>query len=236
MSFRQLFFHTRRTWVLRFWGAPFGYRRGKASRRVIAWPVAKSDNATMEREGRAPRRKIQVWREYSSGCWMRALPALLLLVWGAAAQALPNDQKQPIQIEADGVEIDDGRQVSIYTGSVDILQGSMHLQADRVTVYHQKSRQPRRIVAEGRPARFRQLAKKGGKEIKARAMRIEYDANNEEVVLIDKAVLTQGKDSFRSDRILYDRHKAVVKAGAAVAGSGNKKGKRVRITIDPGSR
>ena len=174
------------------------------------------------------------WR--SHGRWMVGLLALLLLASGTAALALPDDQKQPIQIEADGVEIDDGRQLSIYTGNVDIRQGSMHLQADRVTVHHRQSRQPHRIVAEGRPARFRQLAKKGGKEVKARAMRIEYDANSEAVVLIGNAVLTQDKDSFRSDRIVYDRGKAVVNAGAAVAGSGKKKGERVRITIDPGSR
>lgn len=172
----------------------------------------------------------------SAGRRVHGVLVLLLLAWGAVALALPDDQRQPIQIEADGVEIDDGRQVSIYTGSVDVRQGSMHLQADRVTVHHRQSRQPHRIVAEGRPARFRQLAKKGGKEVKARALRIEYDANKEEVVLIDQAVLTQGKDSFRSDRILYDRRKAVVKAGAAVAGSGAKKGERVRITIDPGGR
>ncbi len=175
-------------------------------------------------------------RAYPFGCWMRVLLTFLLLAWGPAALALPNDQKQPIQIEADGVEIDDGRQVSIYSGSVDIRQGSMHLQADRVTVHHEQSGQPHRIVAGGRPARFRQLAKKGSKEVTARAMRIEYDAGSEEVVFIGKAVLTQGKDSFRSDRILYDRHKAVVKAGAAISDSGKKKGERVRITIDPGNR
>ena len=60
------------------------------------------------------------------------------------------------------------------------------------------------------------------------------DANSDEVELIGKAVLTQGKDSFSSDRILYDRHKAVVKAGAAVKGGG--KGGRVRITINPGGK
>ena len=163
----------------------------------------------------------------------RTLVAALFLVGGTAALALPDDQQQPIEIEADGVEIDDGRQVSIYTGNVDIRQGSMQLLADRVTVQHAKSRQPSHIVAEGNPARFRQLVKKG-KEVKARAGRIEYDANSDEVELIGKAVLTQGKDSFSSDRILYDRHKAVVKAGAAVKGGG--KGGRVRITINPGGK
>jgi len=168
-----------------------------------------------------------------------ALPLLLLVVLALgspAVPALPDDQKQPIEIEADGVEIDEGKQLSVYTGNVDIRQGSIRLQAQKVTVHHEKSNQPRRIVAEGKPARFKQLEKKGGKEVKARANRIEYDANSEEVLLIGKAVLTQGKDSFKSNRIRYDRRKAVVKAGAAVKGGGKKQGGRVRITINPNSQ
>lgn len=164
------------------------------------------------------------------------LSAVLLLVWAAGAPALSGDQKQPIQVEADGVEIDDGKQVSIYTGNVEVQQGSMRLRAEKITIHHRQSRQPYRIVAEGRPARFRQLVKKDGKEVKAQAKRMEYDANSEEILLIGKAVLTQGKDSFRSDRILYDRNKAVVKAGASVPESpGSTKPARVRITIDPSS-
>jgi lipopolysaccharide export system protein LptA len=165
---------------------------------------------------------------------VRAILAGLALGWAAAVPALPGDQKQPIQIEADGVEIDDGRQVSIYTGDVEVRQGSMHMWAAKITVHHKQSRQPHRIVAEGRPVRFRQVVKKGEKEVKARANRMEYDANREEILLLGKAVLTQGKDSFSSDRILYDRNKGVVKAGASVSKKvGPEKRERVRITIDP---
>ena len=53
--------YTRRTWVLRFLSASF-VSQGKALRRVIAGPMARSDNAAMGREGRAPVRKTQVWR------------------------------------------------------------------------------------------------------------------------------------------------------------------------------
>lgn len=165
---------------------------------------------------------------------MRTLLATLLLIWVTAATALTGDQKQPIHVEADGVEIDDGRNISIYTGNVEVRQGSMHMWAAKITVHHKQSRQPHRIIAVGSPVRFRQLVKKDGKEVKARANRMEYDANREEILLLGKAVLTQGKDSFSSDRILYDRNKAVVKAGASVSKkTGSEKGERVRITIDP---
>jgi len=170
-------------------------------------------------------------------CAVRVLAAVLWLMLGAAqVQALPGDQNQPIEIEADGVEIDDGRNVSVYSGNVEIRQGSMQLWADQVTVHHAASRQPQRIVAVGEPARYRQMVEKDGEQVKARALRIEYDAGSEEILLLDQAVLSQGKDSFRSDRILYDRNKAVVKAGKSVAKGAAGRSERVRITIDPAGK
>ncbi len=153
----------------------------------------------------------------------------LLTLCSFAVMALPDDHQQPIEIEADGVEIDDGKQLSIYQGAVELRQGSMHLWADKVTVYHKASRHPNRIIAVGKPARYRQLTDEKGTEVKAKAMRMEYDANSEEVILIDQAKLTQGSDSFSSDRIVYDRTKALVKAGASAKGK-----QRVKISITPG--
>ncbi len=155
-----------------------------------------------------------------------------LCLCAGSVPALPGDENQPIDVEADGVEIDDGRNLSVYSGSVEIRQGSMHLWADKVTVHHGVSRQPQKIVAEGRPARFRQQVEVGGEEVKAHALHIEYTADSEEILLLNQAVLSQGRDSFRSDRILYDRSKAVVKAGKSVAKGGDKR-ERVKITFDP---
>ena len=56
---------------------------------------------------------------------------------------------------------------------------------------------------------------------------MEYDVDGDELMLIDEAELRQGRDSFRSDRIVYDRVRAVVKAGAAAKGK-----QRVRISIE----
>lgn len=155
------------------------------------------------------------------------LSALLFGAWCAGVAALPDDAASPIDITADAVEIDDGRHTSTYTGKVEVQQGSMRLWADRVTVQHQPSRQPARIIAIGAPVRYRQQTERG-QEVKAEARRMEYDASREEILLIDQARLTQGRDSFSSDRILYDRNKAVVKAGASAQGR-----RRVHITLTP---
>ena len=45
--------------------------------------------------------------------------------------------------------------------------------------------------------------------------------------MIGDSVLFQGKDSFKSDRITYDRTKSLVRAGASAKGK-----QRVRISIE----
>ncbi len=156
---------------------------------------------------------------------VNSLLALLLVVLTATATALESDKQQPIQLAADSVDVDQSKGVSIYRGDVDLRQGSIHLQADVVTVQH-RGKKPSKVVAEGRPVKFSQQSNKG--PVKGQARRAEYEVNSENLVLIGDAVLVQGKDSMRSDRIVYDRVRSVVKAGAAAKGK-----QRVQITIDP---
>jgi lipopolysaccharide export system protein LptA len=149
--------------------------------------------------------------------------ALLLVLAGPTAVALESDREQPIELAADSVDINEATGVSVYRGDVDLRQGSMHLRADVVTV-HQEGRRPTRVVAEGRPVRFEQQSARG--PVKGEARRVEYEVDSENLVLAGDALLVQGQDSMRSDRILYDRMRAVVKAGAAAQGK-----QRVRISI-----
>lgn len=151
--------------------------------------------------------------------------SLLALVVAGSAWALESDRQQPIELAADSVDIDEGKGLSVYRGDVDLRQGSIRLRADVVTVY-QDGRKPSKIVAEGRPVRFEQQSDQG--PVKGEARRIEYAIDSENLLLAGDAVLQQGPDSMRSDRIVYDRVRSVVKAGAAAQGK-----QRVRIAIDP---
>lgn len=159
----------------------------------------------------------------------RANVLLVLLMIGLVpwAGALESDREQPIELAADSVDIDEGKGLSIYRGDVDLRQGSIRLRADVVTV-HQAGRKTSKIVAEGRPVKFKQQSKKG--PVNGEARRVEYEVASENLLLIGDAVLVQGTDSMRSDRIVYDRVRAVVKAGAAAKGK-----QRVRISIQPPS-
>jgi lipopolysaccharide export system protein LptA len=138
--------------------------------------------------------------------------------------ALESDRDQPIELTADSVDIDEGKGISIYRGDVDLRQGTIRVLADVITV-HLESRRPSKIVAEGRPVKFRQQSENG--PVRGEALRVEYAIDSEDLVLIGDAVLVQNNDSMRSDRITYDRERAVVKAGAAAKGK-----QRVRISIE----
>jgi lipopolysaccharide export system protein LptA len=143
--------------------------------------------------------------------------------WALAAS--PNED-QPILIEADSADIDDRRGVSVYRGNVEIRQGRSVLTADQVTVQHPEKK-AQKIVAVGKPVKYRQTQEGGKPDIRAEALQAEYFTDSEELVMTGNAVLYQGKDSFRSDRITYDRKSGMLKGGSSAKGK-----RRVQVTIE----
>lgn len=154
--------------------------------------------------------------------------SLCLLCAGLSGQAaaLSSDRNQPMYVEADRADIDDQRGVSVYRGNVKITQGTLQLTAAELTV-HSKGGDIVKAIAVGQPATYRQRPDGKEQDIEAEALRMEYFATEEKLILIDKAEVRQGGDTFRSDRINYDIAKDVVNAGASSPGD------RVRITIQP---
>jgi lipopolysaccharide export system protein LptA len=159
--------------------------------------------------------------------------SLMATLLGVAptAHALKTDQDQPVYLEADSVELDDQKAESTYKGNVQVQQGSMHILADELTVHHYPDRRPEHITAVGAPVKYRQQIEGEKQEVQAEAQRMEYDAGKDELTLIGQAVLFQGQDTFRNDRIVYDRAKAQVKAGTIAQGT-----ERVKILINPAQR
>lgn len=155
-----------------------------------------------------------------------ALLLLALFSW-STAQALPEDKDAPVEIEADSGDLDQATNRTIYQGNVKITQGTMELLADKVVVQYKGSK-PHEIIATGRPARFKQLPARGKEWIKGSGRRIVYRIHSDEVVLSGGAELLQNRDSFRSDRIVYDRKAGRLKAGAAAGGKS-----RVKVIVHP---
>lgn len=162
---------------------------------------------------------------------MKAVRALMLLalLLGAIApvQALESDSRQPIFIEADSATYDDNTGISVYTGKVIITQGSMLLNSDKLVVYTEE-RRPYKFVATGKPVTFKQTPKPGAEDVHGSSLTAEYYNDRELLVMIEQAVVWQGKDTYKSERIEYDRKHSIVKAGQA-----SSNGKRVHITLHP---
>lgn len=160
----------------------------------------------------------------------QALAVALSLI-SMPAVGLESDENQPLYLEADNAELDELKAISIYTGNVFVQQGTLQIRADQVTIHHREDRQPRMIVAVGAPATYQQELDGEEQGIRAEALRMEYVTEQDEITLIEQAIVYQGEDTFRNDRIVYDRGNARIKAGSNVQGK-----ERVKIFINPSQR
>ena len=157
------------------------------------------------------------------GAWLAGLWLLL----SADVLALPSDRQQPIYIEADEVEIDDSRGVSVYRGNVYYRQGTTELIADEATVYSEK-RKLKKLVAKGDPARYSTLPEGEQDKMTAEALTIIYFADREVYEFRGKAHLRQKDNEFYGAFITYDAQRERVSARKAQDGSD-----RVRVILEP---
>jgi len=159
-----------------------------------------------------------------------AVPILVpvLLLAPPCLPAIENNPEELLYLEADSAEIFEAIALSIYKGDVIVRHSTMEIRGDQVTVHHDPERRPEFIIVIGTPATYLQQEQGEEKNIKAAALHVEYNRARDEVTLIDQAVVFQGEDTFRNDRIVYDRAQARIKAGVFTQGK-----ERVKIRISP---
>jgi lipopolysaccharide export system protein LptA len=161
----------------------------------------------------------------------RNLSALLFaaaLLGPAPSFALSGDKEQPIHIEADRVDIDDVKRISVYRGNVRYSQGSMRLDADTVSIHYDAERNFQRFVAKGQPARFRQRLDGQSEDMLGEAVQIDYTVEPERLVLKQQAHIWSQGDEFAGELITYDiaEDRVIARRGAAEDG-------RVQVIIQP---
>jgi lipopolysaccharide export system protein LptA len=158
--------------------------------------------------------------------------ALLVALSGASTPtfALPEDKNQPIKIQADRAERDDKLGVTIYAGDVEIDQGTLHLEADKVVI-ESEADEPTLIIATGSPAKLRQLPAPDKEVVHALANTIKYYLDKEQVILIDNASIRQQGSIVNSERIDYFIADGKVKAQGNAYSSSRKR--RVEMVIPP---
>lgn len=142
---------------------------------------------------------------------------------------LPGDSEQPIEIQADEGRYDpDG--TSVLTGTVQVEQGTLRLQAHRVTISTRDKRM-HRIVAEGQPGvpvRFRQRLSLDEPVANGRANRSNYAVAEQRLELQGDAFLSVGEREFVGDRIFWD-----IKNGRVNARSDAPGGVRMKWQPEP---
>jgi lipopolysaccharide export system protein LptA len=138
------------------------------------------------------------------------LSALFLLPI-SIAHALKTDRNQPIKIEADHVEIFEKTETSHYRGNVLMVQGSLKITADDVTVYL-KDGVLHQVTILGNPAYFEQIPDGKKDMVKSRAKHMEYYAREQRLLLKQDAEVVQGPNQFRGDQIEYDTLTSTVRA------------------------
>ena len=146
---------------------------------------------------------------------MNKLIIVTALFFTSLALALPEDAKQPIEIEAKSVTVDESTGFNEFSGNAEVKQGSLLLFAELIQV-QTNSDGVETMIAKGtleKPAKYIQSQENQGRFIEATATLITYNVNEGMIFLVGNAHLVQGFDSFSGDSLNYDinNDKVVVK-------------------------
>ena len=131
---------------------------------------------------------------------------LFLFFFASLVFALPEDAKQPIEIEADSVFIDEIKGLNEFRGDAEVRQGSLLLLAELIEV-QTKNEEVMSVVAKGslqKPAKYSQDQGNQERFVEATATQITYDVEEGMIFLVGNARLIQGFDSFSGETLDYD--------------------------------
>ena len=156
------------------------------------------------------------------------LLATFFLLTPGISLALSTDKDQPMDVESDRVDIDDNTGVNNFRGNAVVTQGSMRIEADTITVYKKNKDNVDVIIATGNRVVYRQRPDNKPEDIIAKAMKMEYYVQKDKIILLKKALVIQGRDTFTGDNIEYDMKHDIVLGKTSPSGKD-----RVKITIQP---
>ena len=161
----------------------------------------------------------------------RLVTALVLLL-ASNAWALQSDQSQPIEIQADNGMLDQGKQVTVFTGNVIVKQGSIDIKAARIEV--QRTNDGSQLMtATGSPVAFKQQLDEGKGWVNGHAQKVTYQSASGLITLIGNAKVQRGGDVVQGNNITYNTKTEIYTAAGNKAASGS--GRRVTVVLQPSS-
>lgn len=154
------------------------------------------------------------------------LVTALFLLLPVQLFALSNDGQQPINVEADSLEVRDQENISIYSGNVRLKQGSLEFSCDRLTLHFDEQKELTLMEMTGTPATFRQLDDEK-QELKGQAELLQYRQSESILVLSGNARFSHQGDTIESNSIQINTDNNSIQAGSSAADD------RVRMLIQP---
>ena len=152
--------------------------------------------------------------------------ALFLLLLPTQLWALASDGDQPIEVEADRLEVRETENISIYEGNVNLVQGSLQISCDRMVIHFNNANELQLIEMTGEPARFRQLDD-DQQEMLGQAKQIDYTEAQSLLELRGTARFSHAGDIIESDLIRVDTESNGIQAGSSESD------RRVKMLIKP---
>lgn len=134
--------------------------------------------------------------------WMSA-PQAMAETASNPLEGFATDPNQPVEIEADRLEVEDKSQTATFIGNVVAVQGMTRLRSDRLKATYSQAKdgeraQVRQIIATGR---VHVLSKD---DQSADGDWARYDVVGRTIVMGDKVVLRQGQNVIRGTKLTID--------------------------------
>lgn len=170
-----------------------------------------------------------------------ALAACALLASGAPAFAERADRFKPMQLEADRMQHDEARQITVLTGQVQAVKGTLIMRAARMEVQQDaQGQQVARLWAEpGQRVFFRQKREGLDEYVEGEAVQADYDSRQDRLLLTGNAemrILREGRlaDQMQGQRIVYNNTTEVLHVdGQPQDGKSSAGRQRVRAVLAP---
>ncbi|MCZ4296321.1 MULTISPECIES: lipopolysaccharide transport periplasmic protein LptA [Vibrio] len=155
------------------------------------------------------------------------LSLISCLFLSSQALALSTDQEQPVYIDSDSQQLDMQSNKVTFIGDVKLKQGSININADKVIVTRDpKDGSIQEIEGYGNLATFSQLTD-DGKTLYGEAKELYYVMVDDQLTMIDQAMLSQDDSVIRGTKIRYK-----ISSQKLIA-DGKEKGDRVSTVLQP---
>lgn len=155
------------------------------------------------------------------------LSLISCLFLSSQAVALSTDQDQPVYIDSDSQQLDMQSNKVTFLGDVKLKQGSININADKVIVIRDpKDGSIQEIEGYGNLATFSQLTD-DGKTLYGEAKELYYVMVDDQLTMIDEAMLSQDDSVIRGTKIRYK-----ISSQKLIA-DGKQKGDRVSTVLQP---